>query len=369
MLHTSDVVATADGVVRLATHKLATPRAGRMHARVLDSSAWRPAAAAHRDRVLALLGGRTPEAIDLAHPVYNFLLKYYSFDRKVLLKYSPGAGPTLRGVGVTEPHLWMGRGYAPAPNGGAGCMDPSLCKPSVRRSARTTAGVLRRTAGRAPQLHCFGLHEWCMLYRPAGAPEPVRHQALPLRLSQGDVNAAVEAMPVACTHYDATRFFTAAALPLNTVAPAPSRATQAETEQPGCVHATMDLFRYALKLWPWVPAELLADALELAVAARALDVRASPYDLSAWDGRDGLDLSPVPIETREGRRQYQRLQASLAIRATPVRARLLRAYEAAIGVWDAADAGDIEGAHRGNGAAAGTSNNQRVAPDRGGVGW
>lgn len=104
----------------------------------------------------------------------------------------------------------------------------------------------------------------------------------------------------------------------------------------------MDLFRYAVKLWPFCPSELVADALELAVAARVLDMRASPYDLSAWHqpkgdgggGGGGFDLTPVRIETAEGRKEYQRAQAGLAARAQPVRRRMLTAFEAAARVWE-----------------------------------
>lgn len=164
----------------------------------------------------------------------------------------------------------------------------------------------------------------------------------------------VESIPLACTHFDAIRFFAPAAVPLNTVEPTPSRATQPELEQPGCVHATMDLFRYSLKLWPFLPAELLvcailsshvvwnaimpwclalqADSLELALKARVLDVRASPYDLSLWHGRE-FDLSPIKVETSEGRREYQREQSKLAARAVPIRRRLIEQYELVIAFW------------------------------------
>ena len=71
-----------------------------------------------------------------------------------------------------------------------------------------------------------------------------RHQTLPLRVSQGDLNRLVEALPLKCTHYDAFRFFAPPAAPLNGVEPAPSRASQPQLEQPGCVHASMDLFRF-----------------------------------------------------------------------------------------------------------------------------
>lgn len=48
----------------------------------------------------------------------------------------------------------------------------------------------------------------------------------------------------------------------------------------GCVHAAMDLFKYAYQLYPFVSSDLLRDCLELAVTARKVDMRASPYDVS-----------------------------------------------------------------------------------------
>ena len=64
--------------------------------------------------------------------------------------------------------------------------------------------------------------------------------------------------------------------------------------------------------------------MEVAVAARVLDVRASPYDLSGFDA-PSFDLRAVRIETAEGRKEYSSsLQADVARRARPVRRRLLR---------------------------------------------
>ena len=51
-------------------------------------------------------------------------------------------------------------------------------------------------------------------------------------------------------------------------------------EQPGCLHATMDLYKWAYKLSPATPSELLADCFALAADVRELDMRASPYDLA-----------------------------------------------------------------------------------------
>ena len=117
----------------------------------------------------------------------------------------------------------------------------------------------------------------------------------------------LESLPVHCTHHDAFRFFTAAARPRNALAP--TRADQVANEQPGCLHATMDLYKWACKLAPATPSELIADCFELAVAVRELDMRASPYDLAE------LGYPPVRIETPAGRAEYARAQAAFAPRA------------------------------------------------------
>ena len=91
----------------------------------------------------------------------------------------------------------------------------------------------------------------------------------------------------------------------------------------------MDLFKYAAKLHPHLPSSLLADTLELAIAARVLDMRASPYDLRAVDA-PGFDLRAVRVETAEGRREYQLEQAAVARRAAPLRRQLLHHYDAAL---------------------------------------
>jgi hypothetical protein len=69
-----------------------------------------------------------------------------------------------------------------------------------------------------------------------------------------------------------------------------------------------------------VSAELIADAFELAWQARQLDMRASPYDLSA------LGFDPIPIETPAGKEEYVRGQRELAEAAVPLRQRLIAAY-------------------------------------------
>lgn len=173
--------------------------------------------------------------------------------------------------------------------------------------------MLRRTADRPAQFGCFGLHEWAMVYRQREHRHPV-----PLRLGQDGTDAVVDAHELRCTHFDAFRFFTPDAVPLNRHAP--TRDTQPVLDQPGCLHAGMDVYKWAVKLGPLVPGELLLDAFELARDIRRLDMEAAPYDLSGWG------FEPVRIETPEGKAEYVRRQRAFAARGTELRRRILVAW-------------------------------------------
>ena len=92
-------------------------------------------------------------------------------------------------------------------------------------------------------------------------------------------------------------------------------------EQPGCIHANMDLYRWAYTAMPWIGSDILLDCFELAVELRVLDMQASPYDL-----RD-FGFEPVRVETAEGRNEYQRRQKDLSQRAEVLRADLIGVME------------------------------------------
>jgi hypothetical protein len=163
------------------------------------------------------------------------------------------------------------------------------------------------------------MHEWAMVYRQPA--DQTRHNVLPLRLGQQATAALVEDLRVKCSHFDAFRFFTEPARPLNLLQP--TRETQVELEQPGCLHANMDVYRWAFKLAPLVSSDLIADCFSLAREIRTLDMRASPYDVSA------IGLEPLPVETAEGRAEYVRHQRDFAARAAVLRSRLIETSGAA----------------------------------------
>jgi hypothetical protein len=268
---------------------------------------WRAAAAEHRARMERwTVPHRERRRRRESHPVQDFLFTYYSLRPSRLEQWHPGPGVRLLGDTaefVEQP------GYRP--DGDGIVLDPTLLPRRLRDTAGFVHGLVRATASRPARLGCFGLHEWAMVYRT----DRPRHDAVPLRLGSAGTDEVVESMSVHCTHHDAFRFFTAAARPRNAVAP--TREDQVAMEQPGCLHATMDLYKWAYKLLPATPSSLLGDCFALAAEVRELDMRASPYDLADHG------YPPVAIETPAGRAEYARAQAGFAGRAAPLRERLL----------------------------------------------
>jgi hypothetical protein len=277
---------------------------------------WSARRRAHEQRIDGLLAPHTTRRkAGVAHPVEDFLFTYYSYRPAQLRRWHPGAGVVLRDADPAE----FGRDYRTTSTG------VTLDVPAVRQrrgaSIRWIRTLLAATAGRSAHLGCFGMHEWAMVYRQS--QQEIRHNAWPLRLSPERTARVIDDVRIRCSHFDAYRFFTSPARPLNLLAP--SRDTQHITEQPGCLHANMDLYKWAYKLSPLVPSELVADCFELAREIRALDMRASPYDLS------GLGYAPVKVETPEGRAEYAAAQRHYAERAAPLRTRLLAALTTALG--------------------------------------
>jgi hypothetical protein len=144
-----------------------------------------------------------------------------------------------------------------------------------------------------------------------------------LRLGADGTDQVVESHKIACSHFDAFRFFTTPARPLNVLQP--TRESQPLLEQGGCLHANMDLYKWACKLMPFTPSSLVLDCFELARDIRTLDMRASPYDLAA------LGYSPVPIETPTGKAEYAAAQRTFATRARPLRQRLVNLCDELLG--------------------------------------
>lgn len=280
----------------------------------LTESAWRERQQAHERRVAAWTEPHQARAArGEKHPVYDFLFEYYRFRPSWLRRWHPGPDVLLEGNAAREFLRWPE--YREA-SGGI-MLNLTALEPRRRESVQWMLNLLRATAERPPQFACFGLHEWAMVYRQTR--EELRHNAWPLRFPPDELARIVEAQPVRCSHFDAFRFFTAPARPLNRLQP--ERATTPDLEQRGCLHANMDLYKWAFKLAPFTPAELIADCFALARDIREIDMRASPYNFAA------LGFSPIRIETPEGRVEYETHQRDFAARSQPLRLRLIATFE------------------------------------------
>jgi hypothetical protein len=271
----------------------------------LPPAEWTSYATDHARRVDALLADHLERRRRRqAHPVEDFLFTYYPTRPNQLRVWHPGPG-----VRLLEASEYDGRrGYTY--DDGTAFLDPVEIE-RRRDSITWIRRLLAATLDRQPQFGCFGLHEWAMVYRTSD----VRHEKWPLRLGAAGTDQVVESHKISCSHFDAFRFFTSPARGLNVLQP--TRDSQPALEQGGCLHANMDLYKWASKLMPFTPSSLLLDCFELARDIRTLDMRASPYDLSA------LGYTPVPIETPAGKAEYTTAQRTFAERARPLRQQLV----------------------------------------------
>lgn len=280
----------------------------------LAAATWLERERIHELRVQEWLGPRAQRASHgVHHPVDDFLFEYYGYRPSRLRRWGPGAGVVL-----DDGDRFLERsGYVRTGGGVAVDLAPFVARVAALRGVLT---LLRATQGREQRFGCFGLHEWAMLYR--ATPDEVRHGSVPLRIDAATISDVVEAQPLRCSHFDAFRFYTEPARPLNLVQLTAS--TRAEHEQGGCLHATMDLYKWAMKFGTLLPAELIADCFELAREVRRLDMRSSPYDLSEFG------FTAVPVETAAGRQQFARQQRLFAARGARLRGRLIDAATAAL---------------------------------------
>lgn len=276
-------------------------------------NAWMSFQKAHEARADALTKEhRERRARGEKHAVEDFMFNYYRLSVAKLREWHPGHGVTLLGTDKELEEFRSPTQYRRTAQGLTLDSAPLMAK--WRPMIASALNLLERTANRPARFGCFGLHEWAMVYGLEEGDQ--RHTQHPLRLGHDGTDAVVEAENLVCTHFDAYRFFTPEAVPRNR--DELTRETQSEMDQPGCLHANMDLYRWASKFLPLVPSELVLDAFVLARDIRTLDMAASPYDLSE------VGLEPVRIETTEGKARYAREQRIFSERSQVLRLQLIR---------------------------------------------
>jgi len=179
---------------------------------------------------------------------------------------------------------------------------------------------LTASASRPARTGCFGLHEWAMVL----GQDELRHNEWPLRISQAQIAKTIDEVGLRCTHFDAFRFFTDQARPLNPLQLI--RANQIEVEQPGCLHANMDLYKIAMRWVPILGSLFARQCFRLARDIRTLDMQSAPYDLSE------LGVQPIKIETPQGRLRFAQQQKVFSDRAQFLRKEMIDHLSSAVAV-------------------------------------
>lgn len=243
-----------------------------------------------------------------SHPIDDFLFDYYPISAKKLRTWHPGINFALEAVASDIE-------YFPASqyefNDKLISVSSTWLQAKVDR-LKDLSDFLSQVASRPAKFGCFGLHEWAMVL---GVDE-VRHQLWPLRVSQDVIRDTISTQGLRCTHFDAFRFFTDEARPLNPLQLV--RSDQIDCDQSGCLHANMDLYKYAYEVAPIVGSDVIRQAFALAKDIRDVDMQAAPYDLS------DLGLSPIKIETPQGRADFAQHQKEFHERAQELRHLLIQ---------------------------------------------
>ena len=282
----------------------------------LPPEVWRPLAEAHATRLAPyvephLARRRAGEQ----HPVHDFLFTYYSQRPAQLLRWHPGFGVRLADAAAYDGL----KGYEVStarPPWGHTCLRRVAA--TAARGDPAAAHGDRRTTGAHRLLRAARVGD--------GLPGQTRRRhPQPLRLGGAGTDTVVESHRIACSHFDAFRFFTDDARPRNTLRPGPD--DRPAFEQPGCLHAGMDLYKHAFRLTPMVCSDLVADCFELAWDIRELDMRAAPYDLSEFEVVPRSGSRPP----RASRSTPPRSESSRE-RGAPLRARLTEECERLLAV-------------------------------------
>jgi len=248
-----------------------------------------------------------------SHPVDDFLFEYYPISTNKLLTWHPGFGVSLA-ANELELEMFPASNYEFSENTIQIRRD-WLVKNQLPATELIT--FLSATQKRSTLSGCFGLHEWAMVL---GA-EDVRHEKWPLRLTQDQIRATIDEVGLRCTHFDAFRFFTPIAAPLNPLQLTP--VDRMEIEQPGCLHANMDLYKHAQRHAPILGSEIVRRAFALAKDIRTVDMQTAPYDLA------DLGVIPIQVETQAGRDEFAKLQLGFADRAQKLRQDLIESLKSA----------------------------------------
>ena len=240
------------------------------------------------------------------HPVHDFLFTYYSYRPAQLRRWHPGYGvglaggdeyAELKGYEVDERRPGHGR---------ASCRRQRPLIESLHRLLTATAGA----AGQSSAASGCTSGRWST----GSTEDETRHADWPLRLGAAGTDGVVESHPIACSHFDAYRFFTGPARPRNALSP--GRDDRPAHEQPALSPRRHGPLQARVPAHPMISSDLVADCFELARDIRVLDMRA----VAVRPRRPRLRAGP----DRDARGQgVRRGPAGLRRAGAPLRERLI----------------------------------------------
>ena len=290
--------------------------------KVLPRAVWLRMRDEHRDIVQPWVQPRLDRRSRSAkHPIDDFLFEYYPISANKLLTWHPGFGYLCEST-MQDLEFFPEQVYG---RSGENIQILESWSTHQINEARSTIDFLNQTMSRTMRTGCFGLHEWAMVL----GQDITRHSDWKLRLTQTDIQQTIEDVGLRCTHFDAFRFFTPQARPLNPVQL--SRADQIDFDQSGCLHANMDLYKYAIRFAPIVGSTLVRSCFALAKEIRTVDMQVAPYDFSE------LGVEPIKVETPEGRALFAAYQRDFAERANVLRKHLIACLQEFISITSPSD--------------------------------
>ncbi|HRD54938.1 MAG TPA: hypothetical protein PLC42_00930, partial [Parachlamydiaceae bacterium] len=149
----------------------------------------------------------------IKHPVHDFLFTYYTFSPTKLKQWVPALGQKiLMTPTALQEYSWLAASWFKSDQNILE-LDQKRIQKSTLKAAAFVYELSENILKQPPRFNCFGLHEWAMVYKLS--VDDLRHQGYPLRLKENDLAAFVESQNICCSHYDAYRFFTKEARPLN----------------------------------------------------------------------------------------------------------------------------------------------------------
>lgn len=323
----------SDSQVLIASEGSGSAEASSSKLCFLERGQWEPVSRAHAERAARFADPFVQRRHrGFKHPVEDFLFTYYTLKPGQFKKWHPGVGVILldapeyvsqkfyRAATVAElavAGVDSARASLLVEQETAAIVDTQAFLEKRGMAVDFTREILSNTAAKPGFFGCFGMHEWAMAYR--SEENNIRHEYLELRLGAQGTDQVVESNRIRCSHFDAFRFFMPQATDKNELQP--TREKQRFMEQPACLHANMDVYKWAYKLLPLVDSELVMNAFELSWEIRELDMKAAPYDLTEWG------YEPIRVETPEGKGEYVKFQREFAQRSIQLRKQLMQKLE------------------------------------------